>query len=145
MDHFCYVPCQFLTIFESKLHQLIVILQLSCRTFGDTQGNRWDLSINYVEFAGFQKENIPDRGIKKEKIRKEIKKEWKSGKRLFLKQDINVWLSRRELELFSLGWNWKMVTFATLPNRLAFVTESHFIQSLRGQVGPSNKHGPLFQ
>lgn len=74
MDHFCYVPCQFLTIFESKLRQLIVILQLSCRTFGDTQGNRWDLSINYVEFAGFQKENIPDRGITKDKIRKEIKK-----------------------------------------------------------------------
>lgn len=74
MDHFCYAPGQFLTIYESKLPQLIIILQLSCRTFGDAQGNGWDLSINYVKFAGFQKENIPDRRIKEDKRRKEIKK-----------------------------------------------------------------------
>ena len=42
-----------LTIFESKLHQVIVILQLSCRTFGDAQGDGGDPSINDVQFAGF--------------------------------------------------------------------------------------------
>lgn len=73
MDHFCCVSCQFLTILEGKLHQIIVILQLSCRTLGDAQGNGWDLSIDYVKLAGFQKENIPDRRIKEDKKRKDIK------------------------------------------------------------------------
>lgn len=59
-DYFSYAPCNFLTVFESKLLQLIVILQLSFRTFGDAQGNGWDFPINDVKFAGFQKENIPD-------------------------------------------------------------------------------------
>lgn len=72
MDHFCYVSHQFLTIFDSKLRQVIVGLQLGCRTFGDTQSDGRDLSVNDVQFAGFQEENIPDGRIKEEKRRKEI-------------------------------------------------------------------------
>lgn len=71
-DHFCYVSHQFLTIFDSKLRQVIVSLQLGCWTFGDTQSDGRHLSVNDVQLAGFQEENIPDGRIEEEKRRKEI-------------------------------------------------------------------------